>query len=200
MAELDRSLAQSIVERLTQIAERVQEDLGIPSAQFLRALRREDWALPSYLPEDAVSLEGYLFPATYTFPVNAPLDTLVARIVAIADRVIAELRGSRGLRPAQENTFFVTTQEKVLELYDSIVGAFFLAFAIFRKNPLRRMPKILEEKWRVDELYDAAVVRPVLASSRALWRYVDNGLIDGTVNGAGRVSAMACRVASVNTT
>ena len=30
----------------------------------------------------------------------------------------------------------------------------------------------------------------VLASSRALWRYVDDGLIDGTVNGAGRVSAI----------
>lgn len=53
--------------RLTQIAERVQEDLGIPSAQFLRALRREDWALPSYLPEDAVSAEGFLFPKTYEF-------------------------------------------------------------------------------------------------------------------------------------
>lgn len=53
--------------RLTQIAERVQEDLGIPSAQFLRALRREDWALPSYLPEGAVSAEGFLFPKTYEF-------------------------------------------------------------------------------------------------------------------------------------
>lgn len=28
------------------------------------------------------SLEGYLYPATYTFPVNAPLDSVVARIVA----------------------------------------------------------------------------------------------------------------------
>jgi UPF0755 protein len=28
------------------------------------------------------TLEGYLFPATYTFPLNAPLDTLVARLVA----------------------------------------------------------------------------------------------------------------------
>ena len=53
----------------------------------------------------------------------------VAQDLAIDD-VIAELRGSRGLRPAQENTFFVTTQEKVLELYNSIVGAFFLVMIV----------------------------------------------------------------------
>jgi putative ABC transport system permease protein len=46
------------------------------------------------------------------------------------DEVIAELRAGRGLRPAQENDFFVTTQEKVLELYDSIVGAFFLVMIV----------------------------------------------------------------------
>ena len=53
----------------------------------------------------------------------------VAQDVAIDD-VIAELRTSRGLRPAQENSFFVTTQEKVLELYNSIVGAFFLVMIV----------------------------------------------------------------------
>jgi putative ABC transport system permease protein len=46
------------------------------------------------------------------------------------DEVIAELRAGRGLRPAQENTFFVTTQEKVMELYDSIVGVFFLVMIV----------------------------------------------------------------------
>ncbi|HEY0969420.1 MAG TPA: ABC transporter permease [Gemmatimonadales bacterium] len=53
----------------------------------------------------------------------------VRQDVAI-DEVIAELRASRGLRPAEENTFFVTTQEKVLELYNSIVGAFFLVMIV----------------------------------------------------------------------
>jgi UPF0755 protein len=53
--------------RLTQIAERVQEDLGIPPAQFLKALRRQDWALPPYLPEGSESAEGFLFPKTYEF-------------------------------------------------------------------------------------------------------------------------------------
>ncbi|MGH7507520.1 MAG: NADH-quinone oxidoreductase subunit L, partial [Longimicrobiales bacterium] len=41
------------------------------------------------------------------------------------------------------------------------------------------------DKWYVDELYDTIIVRPVLALSRAFWRFIDQGLIDGIVNGAG---------------
>ncbi len=46
------------------------------------------------------------------------------------DAVIAELRTGRGLKPAAENTFFVNTQEKVMELYDKIVGVFFLVMIV----------------------------------------------------------------------
>jgi UPF0755 protein len=53
--------------RLTQTAERVQEQLGIPAERFLRAAERGDWSLPPYLPADATSLEGFLFPETYEF-------------------------------------------------------------------------------------------------------------------------------------
>jgi UPF0755 protein len=53
--------------RVTQTAERVQEDLGIPSNKFLNAAGRDDWALPPYLPAGATTLEGYLFPETYQF-------------------------------------------------------------------------------------------------------------------------------------
>lgn len=46
------------------------------------------------------------------------------------DAVIAELRTGRGLKPAAENTFYVNTQEKVMELYDQIVGVFFLVMIV----------------------------------------------------------------------
>jgi putative ABC transport system permease protein len=49
----------------------------------------------------------------------------VPQDVAIDD-AIAVLRTSRMLKPAQENTFFVSTQEKVMEIYNKVVGAFFL--------------------------------------------------------------------------
>jgi NADH-quinone oxidoreductase subunit L len=47
--------------------------------------------------------------------------------------------------------------------------------------------KLVYNKYFVDEFYDATVVNPVVDGSRAvLWRGVDAGVIDGTVNGIGR--------------
>jgi NADH-quinone oxidoreductase subunit L len=46
--------------------------------------------------------------------------------------------------------------------------------------------RLLLGKYYVDEIYDAAVVQPVKAvSTVGLWKGVDAGLIDGTVNGVG---------------
>jgi NADH-quinone oxidoreductase subunit L len=46
--------------------------------------------------------------------------------------------------------------------------------------------RLLLNKYYVDEVYDAAIVQPIKRTSdRALWRVVDAGLIDGSVNGAG---------------
>jgi NADH-quinone oxidoreductase subunit L len=51
--------------------------------------------------------------------------------------------------------------------------------------------KVLNRKYYVDELYDMAIVRPLVSLSRAvLWKGVDQGAIDGAgVNGAARFSA-----------
>src|SRR5919106_1192897 len=42
--------------RLTQIAERVRQELKISSEQFNRAIANGDWSLPPYLPDDAEAL------------------------------------------------------------------------------------------------------------------------------------------------
>jgi NADH-quinone oxidoreductase subunit L len=55
----------------------------------------------------------------------------------------------------------------------------------------RGFRKVLYNKWYVDELYDRTVVRPLLAVSRASWRFIDETLIDGLVNGAGYLSRFA---------
>ncbi len=48
---------------------------------------------------------------------------------------------------------------------------------------------LVYNKYFVDEIYDAAVVEPLIEGSRTvLWRGMDAGLIDGTVNGVGRRS------------
>jgi NADH-quinone oxidoreductase subunit L len=50
-----------------------------------------------------------------------------------------------------------------------------------------RLYWLIYNKYFVDEIYNAAVVKPVVEGSRALlWRVVDAGLIDGIVNGVGR--------------
>ena len=40
-------------------------------------------------------------------------------------------------------------------------------------------------KWYVDEIYGAVIVRPLAFLARVLWQWVDAGLIDGIVNGVG---------------
>jgi NADH-quinone oxidoreductase subunit L len=60
----------------------------------------------------------------------------------------------------------------------------------FKRQPLRHMPKLLENKYYVDELYDASVVEPIEHTSRSfLWKVVDVKLIDGFVNGVAKVFA-----------
>jgi NADH-quinone oxidoreductase subunit L len=48
--------------------------------------------------------------------------------------------------------------------------------------------RVLYRKWYVDEIYDALIVRPVLFISRVLWRFVDQGIIDGLINGGAYLS------------
>jgi NADH-quinone oxidoreductase subunit L len=46
--------------------------------------------------------------------------------------------------------------------------------------------QLIYNKYFVDEIYDATVVKPTVGLSRAvLWKGVDTGLIDGAVNGIG---------------
>ena len=60
-------------------------------------------------------------------------------------------------------------------------------WAMFKKQPLREMPRLLENKYYVDEIYDAALINPIKVGSReGLWKIFDVGVIDGIVNGLGR--------------
>jgi NADH-quinone oxidoreductase subunit L len=49
--------------------------------------------------------------------------------------------------------------------------------------------RLVRDKFRVDELYDATVVRGVFAIADVSARRIDPGLIDGAVNGAALVVA-----------
>ena len=52
---------------------------------------------------------------------------------------------------------------------------------------LKGLYQLVYNKYFVDEVYDAAVVKPLVGGSRVvLWKGMDAGLIDGAVNGVGR--------------
>jgi NADH-quinone oxidoreductase subunit L len=63
-----------------------------------------------------------------------------------------------------------------------------IGYSIFAKRPLLKLPRILEEKWRVDELYEATIIKPIYyLSTYGLWKFFDVVVIDGLVNGVGRL-------------
>jgi NADH-quinone oxidoreductase subunit L len=80
------------------------------------------------------------------------------------------------------------SQERWLALLSVVLAAsgILIGYFLFRDNPLRKMPKILEEKWRIDELYNGYIVDPLTTLSReGFWKAFDLGFIDGIVNGIG---------------
>jgi NADH-quinone oxidoreductase subunit L len=80
----------------------------------------------------------------------------------------------------------------------------FLAYVFYVKRPdelpqkAAKQPlyKVVYNKWYVDEIYDATVIRAVVDGSRWLWRVVDAGIIDGAVNGVGRLWDVAGKAVS----
>ena len=62
-----------------------------------------------------------------------------------------------------------------------------IGWLIFQKRPLLELPSILENKYYVDEVYDAAIINPIEVGSReGLWKFFDVEVIDGFLHGLGR--------------
>jgi NADH-quinone oxidoreductase subunit L len=92
------------------------------------------------------------------------------------------------------------TSTELLLMFGSVLVALAgigVATVFFLKSPQRAdamaarfsgIHRVLLNKYYVDEIYDAALVQPIKGvSTGVLWRGVDAGLIDGSVNGVGLV-------------
>ena len=90
--------------------------------------------------------------------------------------------------------------EEILLMAVSVAGAaasIFFAGYIYLKKPsiavntaskLKSIYKLLWNKYFVDEVYDAAVVNPIVkVSDSFLWKIADNKIIDGLVNGIAKL-------------
>ncbi|MBO1225451.1 MAG: NADH-quinone oxidoreductase subunit L [Candidatus Scalindua sediminis] len=84
----------------------------------------------------------------------------------------------------------------------ALVGIF-LAYVMYIRNPdlpakivdkFKLVYKIIYNKYYVDEIYDATVVNPTVKSSFFLWRVIDVRVIDGFVNGVGRLVELKSEV------
>jgi NADH-quinone oxidoreductase subunit L len=77
----------------------------------------------------------------------------------------------------------------------SVVGLAGIAFAWTRYSkrvpsdePTNALHKLLANKYYVDEVYNALIVQPIKNGSHfLLWKLVDNGIIDGIVNGVASI-------------
>ena len=76
------------------------------------------------------------------------------------------------------------------------LAGIYAAYAVYgRKSDIaeravERVPgayRVLWNKYFVDELYDAVVIRPYVALSRWFWQVVDSQIVDGAVNGVGEL-------------
>ncbi|MEP6820214.1 MAG: NADH-quinone oxidoreductase subunit L [bacterium] len=79
-------------------------------------------------------------------------------------------------------------EERLLALLSVLIALLGIAtgWLIFKKRPLLQLPSILENKYYVDEIYDATIINPIKVGSReGLWKLFDVGVIDGFLHSLG---------------
>ena len=106
-----------------------------------------------------------------------------------------QLDGAPAFAPLAEHgelTAFDTAEEireeRLLALLSVLIALLGIAagWVIFKKRPLLQLPRILENKYYVDEIYDATIINPIKVGSReGLWKLFDVGVIDGFLHSLG---------------
>jgi NADH-quinone oxidoreductase subunit L len=89
-------------------------------------------------------------------------------------------------------------EERLLALVSVLIAIAGIAagWVIFQKRPLLQMPRILENKYYVDEIYDAALIQPIEIGAReGLWKLIDVGVIDGLLHSLGEAVTETGRLA-----
>jgi NADH-quinone oxidoreductase subunit L len=99
----------------------------------------------------------------------------------------------QGYHPDTEHSAAV----EIILIFVSIIvasTAIFISFKKFSKQESfteeKGLGKVLENKYYLDEIYDASVVNPIFKTSESfLWKIFDVKIIDGLVNGVARFSS-----------
>ena len=122
-------------------------------------------------------------PGAFHMLSKAPQQIDGAPPITVIDGAPSETLGEAEHSPAELRSERLFTGISILIALTGIgVG-----LVTFKKRPLLQMPRLLENKYYVDEIYNASIVNPINAGSReGLWKLFDVGVIDGIINGLGR--------------
>jgi NADH-quinone oxidoreductase subunit L len=136
--------------------------------------------------------------------------SVVAGYVALGGRLEHFLASSFG--PEHGEAAADEGLELTLMVVSSVVAIAGIAIAVFFflrnraaadgiADRFRGLHRVLLNKYYVDEIYDAAVVQPIrIVSQDGLWKRIDVGMIDGTVNGvAATVGGLSSELRKVQT-
>jgi NADH-quinone oxidoreductase subunit L len=143
------------------------------------------------------AIEGYLEPV-FEVHQTASAETPAAEPAAVAPQgsPVALAGQGEGAHAPTAVPGDIATERMLMAISTGIAFAGIgLAWYFWRQKPsipaafarqFGGLHRLLVNKYYVDELYDAVVVQPIKQlSSGALWKGVDAGLIDGSVNGVG---------------
>jgi len=110
--------------------------------------------------------------------------------------VVARLSGGLPAEAVHHSLNF----ELLMALLSVIVAmaGIFIAYQLYLKKPdapahltsgrMAPLYRLVRDKYRIDELYDFLLIRPILwLSGTVLWKIMDEKVIDGTVNGVATV-------------
>jgi UPF0755 protein len=122
---------------LSQIVPRLAEAAGVPADSLLEALLSEEAA--ERYGVDGPTLEGYIYPATYTFPLGSGIETIVRGMIGRYQQVWTEprlaLADSIGLSPRE-----VVTLASIVEKEARVWGERDTIAAVYRNRLRIGMP------------------------------------------------------------
>ena len=105
-----------------------------------------------------------------------------------------EIDGKPAFGPADEGKDHASaghgdvSQERLFTLISVVIAlaGIGIGWFMFQRQPLKRMPRLLENKYYVDEIYDTTLINPINTVSReGLWKIFDIGVIDGIIHALG---------------
>jgi NADH-quinone oxidoreductase subunit L len=95
------------------------------------------------------------------------------------------------IKPHGEHTVSHSTEYMLMGISTALVVAMIIfawfKFRNYQRSEATGLGKVLENKWYVDELYDKVIVNPLHQFGGFLKNIIDNKVVDGLVNGVGRV-------------